>query len=177
MSSRLSNFAIVGAIAASALVGAAPASADVTHGDLLVAAAERARKSAGHECMGDEADAISELAVRWLSSRDDERIWDRPAHAGTVSRALRNERRTSYRREQRQIRNRDALPFPTVAEPAQDARVALGDIAERSSHADAELLARAAKGETATELADRMGSSPVAIRQRLSRLRRSLREG
>ena len=120
MNSKLTNFAIVGALAASALISASPASAEApaTHGAWLVAAAECAKQGAGDACMGDEAEAISELALRWLSSRDGERVWDRPTHAGTVKKAVRNERRTLNRRELCQARNREAAPFPATFELA-----------------------------------------------------------
>lgn len=56
-------------------------------------------------------------------------------------------------------------------------RVLAGDVLERLDPADADLLARDAAGHSDKELAAAAGVSPAAVRKRLERLRRRVREG
>lgn len=148
-----------------------------TYGEQLTELARRAARRAATNQGSDLAmEAISELAARWLVTPEGAtRVWDRrTATRQSARKAIRNEERSLVRKERRHERIAQSAPTPPSIAPGQIAAVELDELASRLGARDRELLGYSAQGMNAREIAELLGISHDAARQRLARARRQL---
>ena len=154
-------------------------SSAATYGELLT---DLARKAADRAALaGDNElamEAISELALRWLEMPEGAtRVWDQhPRAAPAARKAVRNAQRSILRKERRHERIAQAAPTATETAPNQHAALELDELLQQVDERDRELILYSAQGMNAREIADELGISHGAARQRLSRARRQLRK-
>lgn len=152
-----------------------------THGEVLIELAGRAALRAARAGAADDGmEAISDLAVRWLEARDDDRtVWQTyPRSEQSVALAVRNSRRDLYRTQRRHERLADALasrPGTGATTAAnQFAAARLEQVLRDLDDDDRVLLLHKAAGLDSRELGELLGVTPAAARQRLVRARQKL---
>ena len=168
----------MGALAASAdSTDGGRAVGGVTYGEQLTELARRAaRRAAANQGSDLSMEAISELAARWLVTPEGAtRVWDRPTgNSQSARKAIRNEQRSLVRKERRHERIAQAVSTPVSTEPGQFAAIEVDELVGSLEARDRELLGYSAQGMNAREIAEILGISHAAARQRLARARRQL---